>query len=343
LAIPADAFDQVLAEAEAALSDDARAGDVALGSSPARPEEPIDAEEEESAPDLCADEERAGDPPEPAVSTTVPEHSPPPPVVADALPTSGLTAATPKAKRGTQPKAPVRPKAPVARAVPPRKAVGRSVRMPDLKPGLRSLGVPNEYLPRGQCPSLDLLANGMAALPGAPALPTRSGAVVVVIGAGKNLECTVDLLTVELSLGRRDVLRVGESPDLGGVGSSDPRTAGQRVVRQIARRRASGTNSVVAVQAAIGMTLQRDLFDILEGAVPDYVVAAVGAECKRIDVEHWIASLPTVDALALWGLAGTRTPGELLGVSPIAFVDGEESSPLGWTLLLAGRAAGRLS
>ena len=46
----------------------------------------------------------------------------------------------------------------------------------------------------------------------------------------------------------------------------------------------------------------------------------------------------TVDALALWDLSGTRTPGELLGVLPIAFVDGEASSSLGWTLALARRA-----
>ena len=37
--------------------------------------------------------------------------------------------------------------------------------------------------------------------------------------------------------------------------------------------------------------------------------------------------LPSVDALALWDLSGTRTPAELLGVLPIAFVDGEPGSP----------------
>ena len=47
-----------------------------------------------------------------------------------------------------------------------------------------------------------------------------------------------------------------------------------------------------------------------------------------------------VDALALWDLSGTRTPAELLGVLPIAFVDGEAGSALGWTLFLAGRAVG---
>jgi hypothetical protein len=228
--------------------------------------------------------------------------------------------------------------------MPTRKAAarGHSVRMPDLKPGLRSLGVPNEYLPRGQCPSLDLLAIGMTALPLAPALPTRSGAVVAVVGVGQNLDRTIDLLTAELALSHRDVLRVDESPDLGGLVSPDWRAGRHRILRQIARRRASGDTSVVALQAAIGKTPSQELCDIIESAVPDYVVAVVGAECKRVDVEHWIASLSRVDALALWGLADTRTPGELLGVLPIAHVDGEKCSPLSWTLLLAGLAAGRL-
>ena len=112
----------------------------------------------------------------------------------------------------------------------------------------------------------------------------------------------------------------------------------QRLGRQIARRQACGRTSVVAVQAAPGMPLGREVRGLVERAAPDYVLAAVDAACKRVDVEHWIGELLRVDALALWDLSGTRTPAELLGVVPIAFVDGEPSSSLGWTLALAGRA-----
>jgi len=195
--------------------------------------------------------------------------------------------------------------------------------MPDLKPGLRSLGVPDPYLPRVQRPSLDQLASVMATLPVPPVLPTHAGAVVAVVGAGKNLARTVDLVATELSLGERDVLRYGESPGLD---------------RQIARRRASGRTSVVAIHAGPGLSLQPDLCALLERAAPDLVLAAVGAECKRVDVAHWIGELPTVDALALWDLSATRTPAELLGVLPISFVDGEASSSFAWTLVLAHRA-----
>ena len=87
-----------------------------------------------------------------------------------------------------------------------------------------------------------------------------------------------------------------------------------------------------------GTPLPGEALGLLAQAAPDYVLAAVGAQCKRVDVEHWVGELATVDALALWDLCGTRTPGELLGARPIAFLDGEASSPLGWTLALVRRA-----
>ena len=94
------------------------------------------------------------------------------------------------------------------------------------------------------------------------------------------------------------------------------------------------------MDGAPGAPVGRDVLGLLEQVAPDYVLAAVGAHCKRVDVEHWVGELPTVDAMALWDLSGTRTPAELLGVLPIAFVDGEPASSLAWTLLLARRAMG---
>ena len=168
----------------------------------------------------------------------------------------------------------------------------------------------------------------MATLPGPSALPTGAGTVVAVVGCGVDQDRTVDLVLAELSLGTRDVLQLGR-----GAGSLE---------RQIARRRAGGRRTVLAVHAEPGRLLAQDTRSCLEHAAPDYVLAAVDAGFKRADVEHLLGELPTVDALALWGLAGTRTPAELLGVAPMLFVDGEPGSPLSWTLYLAGRAVGWL-
>ena len=333
LAIPADAFDQVLAEAQAAL---------------ARLPEDIATEGPDDQPLLPKDEgEDAGDEPEGERSATGAQRALPPksdePVPAPTAGTVAATTTTAKVKGATKPKPKARPKAPTGRStatVAPRRR-SRTPRLPDLNAGLRSLGVPSSYLPPGRCPSLDLLAEVMGTLPVPAALPTGMGAVVAVVGAGDHLSRTVDLLMSELSLGRRDVLYCGPSSDAPREGAGNVVAAGgPRLGRQIARRRASGRRSVVAVRAVPGRLLERETSESLELVAPDYVLAAVGAGCKRADVEHWMGELPTVDAVALWELAGTRTPAELLGVRPIAFVDGEAGSPLGWTLFLAGRAVG---
>jgi hypothetical protein len=323
LAIPAGAFDQVLAEAEAALArlplPDAE------GSDSVRVPPEDDAIETEPAPEV--------DTPSPSVAQ--PSQDAPPRPTADRVVPTG-----PKVKAATRPKPKARPKASAAKSAspgapaspvpPPAPTRSPAPRLPDLKPGLRSLGVPDAYLPPGRRPSLDLLADILATLPVPGPLPTGKGTVVAVVGAGDDLARTMGLVTSELALGQRDIL---QCPDTGTAAAAD-----QRLERQIARRRADGRRSVVAVPAAPGRSLATETRACLEHAAPDYVLLAVGAGCKRADVEHLIRELPAVDAMALWDLSATRTPAELLGVLPIALVDGEAGSPLGWTLFLAGRA-----
>jgi hypothetical protein len=317
LAIPAGAFDQVLAEAEAALARLPEVGDTRGTDHPGVPSEDCD---EETGAKL--EHEVSASPPEAGRPLAGEESGPPPPAGRRAPATAPATA---KVKATARPKPKARPKAPAPRRVAPVVPAPstRAPRLPDLKPGLRGLGVPNAYLPSGRRPSLDLLAAVMATLPVAGALPTGEGAVVAVVGGGSDLDRTVDLVTSALSLGQRDVVQLGQGPS---------------TTSQIVRRRANGRRSVLAIHAVPGRPLAQETQGCLEHLVPDYVLAAASAQTKRADVEHWAGELPNVDALALWDLAGTRTPAELLGVLPIAFVDGEVGSPLGWTLLLAGRA-----
>jgi len=339
LAIPAEAFDEVLAEAQAALTRESEGKGVTIPRALEDPlqqafatEEPGVSEPESALPD----DSGAGVPSdrgEPAIAAIASESSDP----------GERPASAPPAKKASRPKPKVGRTPPVPRSPAATKHQQRSrpARIPDLRPGLRGLGVPVSYLPRGQRLSLDQLAAAIGTLPVSPALPTRTGAVVVVVSSELNLDRTVDLLTAELSLGQRDVLRFGGSPGAARLRTADLSSAeGARLGRQIARRRASGRTSLLAVDAAPGAPLGRDLRGLLEQVGPDYVLAAVGAHCKRVDVEHWAGELPGVDALALWDLSRTQTPAELLGVLPIAFVDGEPASSLAWTLLLARRAMG---
>jgi hypothetical protein len=323
LAIPAEAFDEVLAEAQAALSREREGNGVAMSPGPQDPGPQTVATEEPGASECqpaLPDDGQGGDPPRPHGNATAPRRSGPP---------EGKRRPARPAKKSIPPKARAGLPPPVPRSVRATAPAehGRPARIQDLRPGLRRLGVPGQYVPPGRRPSLDQLAGVMATLPVPPALPSHAGAVVAIVGSDRNLNRTVELVTAELSVAQRDVLRFDGA-----------QTEGPRPGRQIARRRAGSRTSLLALQAGPGLPLGRDVRTLLEQSAPDYVLAAVDAASKRADVEHWIGELPRVDALALWDLSGTRTPAELLGLLPIAFVDGEPSSPLGWTLALAGRA-----
>jgi hypothetical protein len=329
LAIPADAFDQVLAEAEAALAPDPQTGvslprDPAASAAQAIESEGAEITEATTFPP-GTDSPGSGEPSLPPAAAV-----PPPAPSARRVP-------APAKNKTIRTKPTVRSDASPSRPAPAVKPVPRQrpARMPDLKAGLRSLGVPDSYLPRGRCPSLDTLTDMMATLPIPPALPATRGAAVAVIGTGPNLARTVDLVIDDLSLGRRDVRYLAASPGA----SRDLRNAENvRLGRQVARRRSSGSASLVVIDAEPGISSPADVQALLELVAADYVLAAVGAECKRADVEHRLGAPLTVDAVALWDLSRTRTPGEMLGLLPIAFVDGAVTSPVGWTLALAGRA-----
>lgn len=336
LSIPDGAFDEVLAEAQAALArDNTEARDISAPVLPERPaaqplatdradvDQPV---EDQPVEDQQVEDQAEVLPNDPAEAASGSE----PPASRDLAPSGAAVAATARQPRKTPRAKPESGRTARARRATAAKPAqrNRQARVPDLRAGLRGLGVPDSFVPRGRRPSLDELAGALETLPAPPPMPVRAGAVVAILGAGQDLDRTIDLVVRELSLGQRDVVR-----------SEDPASMdAPRLGRQVARRRGGGRTCVVAVHAAPGTPLRPEIREFLGRATPDYVLAAVGARCKRVDVEHWITGLSPVDSLALWDLSGTRTPAELLGLYPIAFVDGRATSALAWTLVLAARA-----
>ncbi len=213
----------------------------------------------------------------------------------------------------------------------------------DLHTRLRALGVPDMYLPRGQRPTLDALVSAMGTMPPAPALEAGAGGIVLVVGPPSLVEQTAALLAGELGLGRRDVVRC----DLRGGDESGDSDAGRiaaakvNAAVRVAKRRANGVISLVALT-----TTSADAEDVAAAADvigclrPHAVLAAVDASVKRADTEGWLDQLGPVDALAVWGLDATRTPGELLGAAPIAYADGTTCTAITWTAMLLARLAG---
>lgn len=317
VSIPPEAFHDVLAQAQAALAPRGPCNETA---------------DHQAAPATPAPQPPAHDPTESGIQEPATDPPLPPPLlssrsVAPPQETSVDPTISRTQRRATAPAANARA-IPRARSSSPVRSVERdsdrpAALLPDLRPALTALGLQESCLPRGKQPSLDALVRAIGRVPAAPALPTTAGAVVAIVGPHPYLQRTIDLVVSELTLDRRDVLWTRQD------------TRGH--ARQVARRSAAGRTTIVAAEGEPGQS-SAALATPLTQIVPDYVLVAVAATAKREDVEHWVDDLEPVDALALWDVDRTRTPAELIGAIPIAFVDGERCSPLAWTVRLVARA-----
>ncbi|MGA2307028.1 MAG: hypothetical protein ABSH29_22980 [Acidimicrobiales bacterium] len=188
-----------------------------------------------------------------------------------------------------------------------------------LNDSLARIGVPRAFRPNRAEATLDGLAVALAMLPAAPKLPTEGGSVIVVVGAGRDAQAAARALLARLGLEASDLLTV------------DRTDAGRQ---RVTRRRSSNKVTVLVVDASLRSRSLTAVAPWIEQVKPDHVIGAVPATAKRSDVEHWRAQVGHVDALAVSRLGDTSSPGELMGLLPIAFLDGEEASTLRWVLTL---------
>ncbi len=198
-------------------------------------------------------------------------------------------------------------------------ALASPERIGGLNESLASIGVPPSYRPQESEATLDGLARVLATLPTAPTAPIDGGSVLVVVGARRDAQAAAQTLLAQLGLAPSDLLTVDRT-DVGR--------------QKVARRRSSNKVTVVVVEASLR---SRDLAvaaSWIEQVAPDYVLGAVAATAKRADVEQWRARVGRLDALALSRLGYTASPGELMGLLPIAFLDGEAASTVRWVLTL---------
>lgn len=375
-AIPSHSFDEVLAEAEAAVAgvtawSDRPGPSVRMVVSP--PDEavtPPDAgsPDAESAPtDGGSSAGRGGA--DDASEGDTPSGSPAPDPDASAPADRGATgdAATPGAgpdgaavqaaapaerRRRTRPKGTAAPRTPKRPATPAGPAAAAEAPLepqliPDLFERLQALGVPADHLPEPAGTSLDGVARSLTGLPEAPPLPTAPGAVIAVVGTAAAVARTTRMLCGEAPF------RHGPRPDPSRrAWSPEDRTQPDRplddvlqegdpleVAGRVARRRLDGRPSLVHVEVVPGQPMRSHDRTVIASVQPDYVLGAIDASVKRADVVQWRDDLGMVDAIALWGLDGTVSPAELLGVLPVAFVDGVPGTPVAWTLHLLHRAA----
>jgi hypothetical protein len=351
----AEAFDKMLAEAEAALAGESVAGSPeAPPSPPSQEASPVDgtldgpsSEVQVPSPPPKVRRPKSAEPAAEPEGPATPTPDPLPAEVRGNVPPN-LSPAAPPAQPASR-RRPAKAAAKTPRSKPPAEPEVDPVgpeRIADLNERLRMLGLPERHLPRGQRPTLDSLARAMGRLPEVPPLPTADGSVVVVVGGSEFVDQTVRMLLGQPRFAhgsrRAPVRHLWEGTDDGGCDDDLEGVvqAGDvlHVARCVALRRLEGHRSIVAIEAVPGIPVPSHPLAMIDRVQPDYVLGAVGALTKRSDVEQWRDGLESVDSLALWGLDSTSTPAELLGTLPIAFVDGEQCSPIGWTLALLSRA-----
>ena len=138
------------------------------------------------------------------------------------------------------------------------------------------------------------------------ALSAAPGTLIVVVGPRREVASAAGHVVSLVGLSRSDLLVVERT-----------REGRQRVLR----RRRAGRATVLAVDAAPGSRVASVTRSWIESLSADLVMGAVPATLKRSDVEHWRDVIGRLDALAVSRLDDTSTPGELMGLAPIALVE----------------------
>ena len=187
-----------------------------------------------------------------------------------------------------------------------------------LRAFIADFGVPSDFWPEEGEETLDGVVRCFARLPAAPALPTRAGSVVVVVGSRRDVHAVAMRLIELMGLDESDL-----------IDAQCTSASRQRVTR----RRGSRT-SVVTIEAPLRSRELPQLATWIDALKPDLVVGTVSATAKRADVESWRRQLTNIDTLALSRVAETTSPGELLGDLPILLVDGQLASALRWVVLI---------
>ena len=194
-------------------------------------------------------------------------------------------------------------------------------RIDGLIDSLAAVGVPSEYQPCGSDATLDGLIRSLRKLPDPRPIPISRGSVIVVVGECHEANAAARQVVATLGLASSEPLAVEPSDS---------------ARLQILLRQCGKKVTVIVVDAPLRSRGLTEVASWVEKLKPDYVLGAVSAANKRSDVDRWQRQLGCVDALAVSSLSDTAAPGELLGVLPIAYLDGLPASSLRWVHALIG-------
>ena len=197
--------------------------------------------------------------------------------------------------------------------------VADASRIENLGAVLSTLGFVHDFWPSETAWTLDGLAGSLSTIASAEPIPLDAGSLTLVVGPRRDAQVFARRLVGQAGLLLADIVEVEQS----------------RVGRQrLARRRLTSRATLVVVDAPLRSRDLAEVADWIASVKPDYVLGVVSAATKRTDVEHWRSQLGQVDSLALSHVRDTSSPGELVGVVPISYLDGERASTLRWVALV---------
>lgn len=199
-----------------------------------------------------------------------------------------------------------------------RKSTENLTRIEGLRSEIEKLGVDSNYLPYGP-ETLDALVASLATLPKAPSFINAEGSLLVVVGSRKDAMLAGQHVVASLGLSQGDLI-VAEA------------TASGR--GKVMRRRTGKKMTVLVVAAPLSRRGLAPIVTWLDQIQPDYVLGAVPAAAQPVQVQKWHAQLGRIDALALSQVKGAPSVAGLMGVLPIALLDGAPATTLRWVTVL---------
>lgn len=182
-----------------------------------------------------------------------------------------------------------------------------------------------------------LLEAVFGALP-AVSLPRAAGALVAVVGPATPVRETAQAVA---QLVRCPVDELAIAAQRGG-GRAAPGYRVRSVDKAAAladgwRRYHTGVVGVCAPALGGDQSWTKAMLMALK---PTSVWGVVSATTKLVDIAAWIDTIGGVDALALYDVAATRTPAEILELGlPISRVDGHAATPMRWAQLVSALMA----
>ncbi|HEX5511426.1 MAG TPA: hypothetical protein VFX41_06900 [Actinomycetales bacterium] len=203
---------------------------------------------------------------------------------------------------------------------------------------LRTAGVPSRLLCRldENAGPVELL-NVLRLLAPAPALVSRAGYMVAVVGERAEARGTARRIAERLRL-------ADDAVTFFGAPAGDDDVEGQLSSLEQARRTSAAVRlgelpAVVVVEATHGHEMTAWTRDLLAALLPDQVVASVDATRKVADLQRWLGGWAppgvAVDALSVHHASMSGDPATVLGLDvPVLEVDGLPATAATWLALL---------